>query len=74
MMLKQNSPISFSGSLAPKRKEELLEIAQQLDIAGLDDKSKKADLIKTIQSHLDEKAPELRDSPEYRGLYGRRRQ
>ena len=53
-----------------KRKAELVEIAQALDIS--DAEGKITDLIKNIQAHLDSNEATLSKTSLFRGLYGRR--
>jgi hypothetical protein len=61
---------SFSGALPPKKKSELQQIAQALDI---DSSGTKDDLQARIKKHLDNNQPELEDDPQFAGLFGRRK-
>lgn len=60
----------FSGSLSGKRKSELAEIASALE---LDASAKVADLVKSIQTHLDVNETSLSKTPQFKGLYVRRK-
>ncbi|ORY26899.1 hypothetical protein BCR39DRAFT_540018 [Naematelia encephala] len=57
---------SYTGSLMQKRKPELVEIAQALE---LDAEAKVSDLIKNIQAHLDSNETSLSNTPMFKGLY-----
>ncbi|KAJ6504826.1 hypothetical protein C8R47DRAFT_1316225 [Mycena vitilis] len=60
----------FSGTLQPKKKSELVEIANALD---LDSSGTKDDLHSRIKKHLDNNQAELEDDPDFAGLFGRRK-
>jgi len=53
-----------------KRKSELYNIAEALDIG--DSEAKRDDLIKAIQAYLDSNETTLMNSTTFKGLYGRR--
>ncbi|KAF9489877.1 hypothetical protein BDN71DRAFT_1455387 [Pleurotus eryngii] len=59
----------YSGSLQPKKKAELQEIAIALDIS---DTGTNYELQQRIKKHLDDN-PDLEEQDEFRGLYGRNR-
>ena len=65
-----DSSTPYTGALSQKRRPELVEIAQALE---LDASAKMADLVKSIQSHLDTNEDTLSKSPMFKGLYSRRR-
>ncbi|KAJ7746940.1 hypothetical protein DFH07DRAFT_889543 [Mycena maculata] len=60
----------FSGTLAPKKKSELQQIAIALDI---DSAGTKDDLSSRIKKHLDNNQSSLEDDPVFAGLFGRRK-
>ncbi|KAJ8690240.1 hypothetical protein PTI98_011689 [Pleurotus ostreatus] len=59
----------YTGSLQPKKKAELQEIAIALEIS---DAGTNYELQQRIKKHLDDN-PDLEDQDEFRGLYGRNR-
>ncbi|KAK7030612.1 SAP domain-containing protein [Favolaschia claudopus] len=61
---------TFSGALQPKKKSELQQIANALDI---DSTGTKDDLQTRLKKHLDKNRSELEDDPVFAGLYGRRK-
>ncbi|EIW68709.1 hypothetical protein TREMEDRAFT_44531 [Tremella mesenterica DSM 1558] len=61
----------YSGSLTAKRKAELVEIAQALDIPDAD--AKISELVKKIQQHLDMNETSLSKSPMFKGLYNKKK-
>ncbi|KAL4063981.1 hypothetical protein V8B97DRAFT_1989806 [Scleroderma yunnanense] len=63
------APTAFSGSLQPKKKAELLEIALALQIS---DRGTKEEVQARIKKHLDDN-PHLGDNPAFAGLFGRRK-
>ncbi|KAF9526074.1 hypothetical protein CPB83DRAFT_795487 [Crepidotus variabilis] len=63
-------PTVYSGSLQPKKKSELQEIALALKIS---DQGTKEEVVQRITKHLDVNQDALEDKPMFSGLYGRRR-
>ncbi|KAF8627600.1 hypothetical protein AX17_006171 [Amanita inopinata Kibby_2008] len=63
-------PVVFSGSLQPKKKFELQDIAAALKIS---DQGTKDEIQSRIKKHLDNHQSTLEDNPRFAGLYGRRR-
>jgi hypothetical protein len=64
------APISYSGSLQPKKKAELQQIAAAL---RLSDQGTKEELQNRIKKHLDNNQGTLEDEPAFAGLFGRRK-
>ena len=62
----------FSGSLLAKRKPELVEIADALDISEPD--ARMSSLVKKIQAHLESNESTLSRDLTFKGLYVRRRE
>lgn len=62
----------FSGSLGGKRKHELVEIAEALNIS--DPEAKMTELKDKIQAYLDANETKLAKTPQFKGLYGKKRQ
>lgn len=60
--------MSYTGTLAPKKKEELQEIAAKL---SLDSNGTKVDLANRIRVHLD--AHDLSEDPVFAGLYTKKK-
>lgn len=60
----------YSGSLQPKKKYELQEIALALRLSG---QGTKDDLVQRITKHLDMRQDELEEHPTFTGLYSRRK-
>lgn len=60
----------FSGTLPPKKKYELQEIAAAL---RLSDQGTKDEIHTRIKKHLDKNQATLEDDPTFAGLFGRRR-
>jgi hypothetical protein len=60
----------YSGSLPPKKKSELQEIALALRIS---DQGTKDEIMQRITKHLDSKQDALEDNPTFAGLFGRRK-
>ncbi|TDL15099.1 hypothetical protein BD410DRAFT_138012 [Rickenella mellea] len=69
-MSSSSSSLAFGGSLQPKKKAELQEIAQALKI---DDTGTREELQTRIKKHLDENTRELEDDPAFAGLFASRR-
>ncbi|KAJ6581267.1 hypothetical protein B0H19DRAFT_1114522 [Mycena capillaripes] len=61
---------TFSGALQPKKKSELQQLADALNI---DTAGTKDDLQSRIKKHLDNNQAELEDDPIFAGLFGRRK-
>lgn len=61
----------FTGSLSSKRKHELVEIAEALNIS--DPEAKMTELKEKIQSYLDINESKLVKEAQFKGLYGRKR-
>jgi hypothetical protein len=57
--------------LGGKRKHELVEIAEALNIS--DPEAKMTELKEKIQSYLDTNETKLSKTPQFKGLYGRKR-
>ncbi|KIJ60436.1 hypothetical protein HYDPIDRAFT_32241 [Hydnomerulius pinastri MD-312] len=64
------APIAYAGGLQPKKKAELQEIAQALDIS---DAGTKEDIQNRIKKHLDQNQSQLEANPVFAGLFGRRK-
>ncbi|KAK4689777.1 hypothetical protein P7C73_g325, partial [Tremellales sp. Uapishka_1] len=62
---------TFTGSLATKRKSELIELAEALHVPNIE--GKMAAVVKQIQTFLDENEPTLSILPEFKGLYYKKR-
>jgi len=62
---------AYSGALSHKRKHEVVEIAEALNIN--DPEAKLADLRDKIQNHLNINQTTLSLDPRFKGLYVRRR-
>ena len=62
---------TFTGSLGGKRKHELVEIAEALNIS--DPEAKMAELKDKIQAYLDSNETTLSKTPQFKGLYGKKR-
>ena len=62
---------TFTGSLGGKRKHELVEIAEALEIS--DPEAKMSELKDKIQAYLDANETKLSKTPQFKGLYGRKR-
>ncbi len=60
----------YSGSLQPKKKIELLEIALAL---GISDQGTKEELVQRITKYLDFNQSSLEDNPTFTGLFSRRK-
>ncbi|KAK8846755.1 hypothetical protein IAR55_005843 [Kwoniella newhampshirensis] len=61
---------TYTGSLLTKRKNDLVEIATALGLPETE--ARIADLIKSIQSHLEANESSLSQSPQFKGLYKKR--
>jgi hypothetical protein len=61
---------AYSGSLGPKKKHELQEIALALRIS---DQGTKDEIVQRITKHLDSNQDALEDNPIFTGLFGRRK-
>lgn len=61
----------FTGSLGSKRKHELVEIAEALNIS--DPEAKMTELKDKIQSYLDTNESKLSKDAQFKGLYGKKR-
>jgi SAP domain. len=64
------APVSYSGSLQPKKKAELQEIAVALHLS---EQGTKEELQNRIKRHLDSNQGSLEDEPAFAGLFGRRK-
>ncbi|WVR04418.1 hypothetical protein IAU60_001420 [Kwoniella sp. DSM 27419] len=62
---------TFSGALSHKRKSDLTDIADALGISTAE--AKVADLVKSIQSYLDENETTLAKDARFKGLYYKKR-
>ncbi|WWD00291.1 hypothetical protein V866_007201 [Kwoniella sp. B9012] len=62
---------TYTGALGSKRKSDLVEIAESLGIS--DPEARVADLVKTIQAHLDRNESSLSKDARYKGLYYKKR-
>jgi SAP domain-containing new25 len=60
----------YSGSLQPKKKAELQDIASALNLSEL---GTKEELQSRIKKHLDNNQAMLEDDPSFVGLFGRRK-
>ena len=65
------SSSSFTGALSTKKRSDLVEIANALELPYTD--VKVSDLVKKIQDYLALNEGTLGQSPMFKGLYGRRR-
>jgi len=61
----------FTGSLSNKRKHELVEIAEALDIS--DPEAKMTELKDKIQAYLNTNETSLSTNPQFKGLYHKKR-
>jgi hypothetical protein len=61
----------FTGGLGSKRKHELVEIAEALNIS--DPEAKLPELKDKIQNYLNTNETSLSNVPQFKGLYGRKR-
>ncbi|WWC87213.1 uncharacterized protein L201_002100 [Kwoniella dendrophila CBS 6074] len=71
MLTSLNSLSTFTGALGSKRKSDLVEIAESLGINNPE--ARVADLVKSIQAHLDRNETTLSQDSRYKGLYYKKR-